>query len=287
MTLFLSIGNVVLSGLEIPQELGKIGTRQNVVRNEFPGGIITLKALGAFPHPLSWSGILTGADAFSRSQQLQRIAALGQNVTLSYGPNAWSGLVQSYEATPKHQWLVPYMVAFEPDADLSGIGTVPFDLDSPEVILSGQVSAVTSLIDGDDGLTLPDPLAVGAQALLDTVSAGLLNGNGTVAGIGTASVAAISVAASNLETMCLPYALGTDPSTASPALDLSVQAVAITQTVGNPASGFKVIQTVNPNLFQIAARYYNDATKWLQIAQASGLPPDPQPIGMITLTVPA
>lgn len=284
--LFLTIGDVVLSGLEIPQEIGDVGTWQSLVKHEFPGGQITITPLGAFPHPVSWTGILTGSDAFSRSQQIQRIAAVGTEVVLGYGQFSWSGFVSSYNAKPKHQWLVPYTITFEPTADLSGVGTVPFSLISADTLLSGSVTAINSLIGGIDGLPLPGSLGTLAQGLLDTVSAGLLNGNGTVAGIDTEDAAAINVAAVGVENACLPYSLGTDPTTASPALDLSVQATAVSQIIGSPAGGVRLVQTVNPNMFQLAARYYGDIAQWQKISDASGLPPDPQPTGMFTLTVP-
>lgn len=284
--LFLIIGNVVLSGLEIPQEIGDIGGRQSIVKHEFPGGLITITPLGAFPHPISWTGIMTGTDAFARSQQLDRLRALGNEVTLSYGEFAWTGVISAYAAKPKHQWYVPYTIQFEPTADLSGIGTVPFAPDSAETLLAGQTLAMGALINGDDGLALPATLMLGAGALLDAVSLGLLNGNGTVVSIDPDDAALINIAAVALENACLPYSLGTDPVVASPALDLSVRAVTINQIVGNPAGGVRLVRTINPNIFAVAAMYLGDATLWKSITDASGLPPDPQPVGAYTLTVP-
>jgi len=286
MTLFVQIDDVILSGFEIPQELGDIGGKQTLVKHEFPGGLITIKPLGAFPHPITWSGILTGTDAFARSQKLDRIRAVGNEVTLSYGQFAWSGYVASFHAKPKHQWFVPYTITFEPTVDLSGVGTIPFSLIDADSLLSGQVDSVNSLLNGDDGLPLPANLAIDATALLDAVSAGLLNGDGTVAGIQSSDQQAIAVAAAQTEADSLPYSLGTDPTQASPALDLSVAATAISQIVGNPVTGVRVIQVINPNIFALAQRYYGDVSLWQQITDASGLPPDPQPTGQFTLTVP-
>lgn len=286
MSLFLIIGGVVLSGLEIPSEIGDIGGRQAIAKHDFPGGLITITPLGAFPHPVTWSGIMTGTDAFSRTQKLDRLRALGNEVTLNYGQFAWSGVITSFAARPKHQWYVPYTITFEPIADLSGVGFVPFLLDTAETLLNGEVSAITSLIDVADGLELPGALGALAQGLLDVVGEALANGSGLVVNISTADRQAIDAGALALENACLPYALGTDPTTASPALDLSVRATAVTQIVGNPASGVRVVRAVNPNLFAVAQQFYGDASAWLQITQASGLPPDPQPIGILNLTVP-
>lgn len=286
--LYLTIGGVTLSGLEIPQELSPVGTRQSLVKHEFPGGVITIQPLGAFPDgPITWSGILTGTDAFGRSQKLQRLAATGDTVTLSYGPFAWTGVVSMYAAKPQHQWLVPYQITFEPIEDLSGVTTVPFSLEDAETILGTQVSAVTSLIDGDDGLSLPATVGAFATTMLSTVSQALLNGNGTVAGIDAEDATAITLTTTAVIDACLPYSLGADPTTSSPCLDMSVRATAINQIVGNPASGQRLVRAVNPNLFAVAQQYLGDASLWQDIATASGLPPDPQPIGTFTLTVPA
>lgn len=46
------------------------------------------------------------------------------------------------------------------------------------------------------------------------------------------------------------------------------------------------IIVMNANLFALAARYYNDATQWIVIAQANGLS-DPFVAGPVTLIIPA
>jgi hypothetical protein len=286
MTLFLILGDVVLSNFEVPSEIGDLGGRQSIVKHEFPGGLITITPLGAFPDPISWSGILTGSDAFSRSQQLDRIRAVGDAVTLSYGPFAWSGVVSSYKPRPRHQWYVPYTIMFEPIADLSGVGVVPFDPLNIDGLLSTATTAIGSLINGGSGLPLPGSLGSLAQNLLDNTAQGLLNGNGLVAGISTGDAATIASSVLDVENGCLPFTLGIDPTQASPAQDLSVQAAIVGQIVGTPVNSTRMVRTVNPNLFQVAAQYLGDSSKWPSIAAASGLPPDPLPVGMIQLTVP-
>lgn len=46
------------------------------------------------------------------------------------------------------------------------------------------------------------------------------------------------------------------------------------------------IIVMNANLFALAAKYYNDATQWIVIAQANGLI-DPFVQGQMTLVIPA
>lgn len=287
MTQFLKIGSVVLSGLEIPQELGDLGGRQTVVKHEFPGGVITIKTLGAFPHPVKWSGLMTGADAFARMQALDRLRAIGDEVELSFGVFAWSGVITEFKARPKHEFLVPYELAFEPTADLSGIGTIPFGDISPEAALGDALGAIDALAAGVDGLVLPDPLVDAANALTDLVGAALLNGNGTVAGMTPADVLVCSAAALALETLTLPYSGGSNPLVASPALDLSAQAAAVGFVLNSVNAGVREVRAINPNLFAIAQQFLGDAQRWGDIAAASGLGMDPQPTGAFTLQVPA
>jgi len=45
------------------------------------------------------------------------------------------------------------------------------------------------------------------------------------------------------------------------------------------------INCVNPNLWTLAAQYYNDATQWRIIANANNLT-DPQPVGIFNLIIP-
>lgn len=47
----------------------------------------------------------------------------------------------------------------------------------------------------------------------------------------------------------------------------------------------QVIVVAGGNLFALAARYLNDATQWVRIAQANGLR-DPQLQGVQTLVIP-
>lgn len=46
------------------------------------------------------------------------------------------------------------------------------------------------------------------------------------------------------------------------------------------------ITVMNANLFALAAKYYQDATQWIVIAQANGLK-DPFVAGQVTLIIPA
>lgn len=284
MGMFVRVGGVVLSGFETPQELPGIGTRQQIVRHEFPGGEITIQPLGAFPHTVAWTGILTGRDAFPRAQRLQRLAALALSTTLSWGPWAWRGVVADFEAKAKHAFYVPYSLRFEPSRDLSGIGTVAGPGVSVDNVLGDGVTAIQDLQDGADGLALPGSLAAPAAALLSSISVGLLQGNGSLQGISVVNASTIAAAAAAVQVASIDLQ-GGDAATAAPAFGLGAQAAILGSLVGSPVRGVRVVRTVNPNLFRVAAQYLGDATRWGDIAALSGLS-DPQPVGQYDLTVP-
>jgi nucleoid-associated protein YgaU len=48
----------------------------------------------------------------------------------------------------------------------------------------------------------------------------------------------------------------------------------------------QVVTVAGGNLFALAAKYLNDATQWIRIAQANNLR-DPVLAGVVTLTIPA
>jgi len=271
----------------VPQEIGPFGGRQVLVVHEYPGGAKDVDSLGAFPHTVTWSGLFSQAGAFARAQSLDRVRTVGLPVVLTYGPQSFIGKVADFKYNPKHQYLIPYTITFEPIADLSGVGTQPVGTQSLESQLNDQVSAIDDTVQGDDGLACPVSLVPLANALTGAVQTGLLTGNGTVAGISGVNAVAINTAATVLQTAAAPIVVGTDPTQASPAADLVSYSIAVTNIVAAPTASVRQMEMINPNLFQVAGQYLNDPTLWEQIATASGLPPDPQPIGQFLIRVPA
>src|ERR1039458_5460759 len=143
MSLPLKIGGVTFFGIEIPQTIGPFGGKQVLVPHEYAGGAKDIDSLGAFPHTVTWSGIFSQTAAFARAQSVDRIRAIGLPALLSYGPQLFIGKVSSFEYNPKHQFLIPYSITFEPIADLTGVGTIAGGGDSLETQLSDALSSIT------------------------------------------------------------------------------------------------------------------------------------------------
>jgi len=275
----LSVGPVVFQDLEIPERFGPIGGYQAMARHAFPGGIITLQNFGPFPEPLRWGGYLTGAAAFDRSQQLDRLRATGQTVVLRYGRFAWIGVVSSYAAEPGHQYLVPYRITFEPQRDISGVGSAALGTVSAETQMAGLQASTTRLIAGAFGLTLPVSLVGVTTAMQSTTTQAMQNAGGQVANISTADALSIQSATQAVNATGAPLTTSSNASTAQPALEAMIIATGISTLVGTPGvSRPRTISTVNPNLFLLAQQYYGDQGQWTRIASANRLQ-DPQPRG--------
>lgn len=288
MSLALILDSVEFHRFEVPEDFGPIGGKQTIVTHEFPGGLITQQELGAFPTPIKWSGYLTGGQAFNRQQAIDQIRVTGQDVQLTYGRYAWLGKVTEFEARAKHKYLVPYSITFEPSQDLSGAaGLVSGGGFSADTELAGETGGLGDVIGGSFGLSLPDVLSDPASALTSALAFGLSNGNGTVAGISFDDATAIQAAVFTAQTSAQLLLASDDPTIASPASDFYAYASNIGATIASPFAPQVVLpQQINPNLFQLAVQYFGDATKWQDIANASGLA-DPQPIGTFNITIPA
>ena len=281
-----SIGDVQLYDFEVPEEFGPLGGKQVIYRHEFAGGYISQRSFGNFPEPITWKGYLTGANAISRQQQLDAIRAAGDDVTLSYGGYSFVGKVTRFHAKAKHQYLIPYEIQFWPSQDLSGTGGQSQTFESSDQVLSTESSSFNDIVAGTDGLALPAALATSAAAVQTALQNALLNGDGTVAGILPTDAAAVQAAVQAFQILAAPYAQGTDATAASPAVDAIAWATTIGTTVANVPTSIATLRLINPNLFMLAQQYYGDATQWQAIATASGLQPDPQPIGQFTVTIP-
>lgn len=283
-----SLGDVSFYDWEIPEDFGPLGGKQVIHRHEFPGGQITQTAFGNFPEPITFKGYLTGPNALSRQQQIDAIRSAGEDVTLTYGGYSWTGKVSQFQARAKHQFLVPYELTFLPSADLSGTGGQPIDDFTSDGVLSDESSGLSTVADGTSGLDLPDSLTTPVANLQSALQTALLNGDGTVAGIQPSDATNVQNAAQAVQDAAAPLIAGSDATQAAPAIAAAAWASTIATTVANaPSSAVILNAVINPNFFLLAAQYLGDATLWQEITNASGLSPDPQPIGQFQVTIPA
>ena len=69
-------------------------------------------------------------------------------------------------------------------------------------------------------------------------------------------------------------------------IDALLQGIYNNLALISEGSNGQIINVMNANLYQLAAKYYGDATAWTVIAQANGLT-DPYVVGPIQLIIPS
>src|SRR6185437_1286434 len=147
----LQLGGIIFDEalLEVPEEIGNIGGDQLIAQHDFPGGQRTQQTFGAFPSEISWHGRLTGPNALDRVDQIDRMRVAAQPVNLFYGPKQWTGRIVTFEARPRHQWLIHYSIRFLPLKDL----TAP----DPNGSTTTSESQLSDQMDTLDGLSNDEP----------------------------------------------------------------------------------------------------------------------------------
>lgn len=293
MSLHLTLGPVIFSSFELPEKIANLGGTQSVATHRFPGGYQTQQKFGGFPEPITWSGVFTGTTAMFRKNVVDRLRVSGQDVVLSYGDKLFVGIVTECRIEPKHQWLIPYTITFEPRADISS-GAGPSNLLTALDTLNSVLASLNKLIAffnlitaNNSAFPTPPQLYAPTTTLFNVTSQAVSASYGVISNIPPSSAAAIYAAANALLAAATPLTYNTLASVSSPALDIAGYAGSIVNLVQVSQNTKTTLEVVNPNLYLIAAQYYGDATQWRQIAAASGInPPDPMPVGQFTLTIP-
>jgi hypothetical protein len=141
----LTVGGVTFQNIEIPEFLDAVGGYQSSVVHDYPGGLRTIRNLGAFPQPIEWHGILFGSNALSRTTQLERLFVTGNDVSLTYANVNLLGRVLKFRARLRHQFYVPYDILFMPKVDKAGIIASPITPTSTEVQVLNTSTAMQNL----------------------------------------------------------------------------------------------------------------------------------------------
>lgn len=285
--LSVTLDNIQLQALEIPQRFGPLGGRQALAVHEFPGGIRTIQKFGAFPGPVRWRGILTGANAFDREQQLDRKRVTGDSVILRYGRFAWRGVLSEFLPEPGHQYLIPYFARFEPEQDLSGVASVAGGGVTAEQQMAQQQAELAAAANPNLQIwPLPPALSYPLATVLQDLTGGLLGAGGVIASMSASAIGQIAIDTAVMVGAAAPLIAEQDATQASPAIDTTAYATAASNIAQNPQQPQATVQAINPDMFQLAQQYLGDASLWQEITNYNQLPPDPQPQGSFTLKIP-
>jgi hypothetical protein len=164
------IGTLDLSRFEVPEEFGighelHLATHKFISENGVP--VIKVHAMGAFPLPVTWKGILYGAGALNRMQQLDRICTNQQPVVWQYCQFRYNVIVSKFTATVMYQTEVRYEIEVTVIQDLNGSDPFPFTQQTFDLAIQGsfyQANTYVATLQGIDPL-LPANIVAEAAAI--------------------------------------------------------------------------------------------------------------------------
>ncbi|MFT9044579.1 hypothetical protein [Acetobacter orientalis] len=129
------IGDLVLTGMEVPDRI-RDGGQQQVVVHRLPGGGRVLDAVGNDPSRLELEGRFLGPTAFARSQMLKQMRIAGKPVSFSGAGLTLTVKIAEFSCDYQQKGIViPYRLVLEQPAQGGSA--------------SGVTSSLSSLI-GDD-----------------------------------------------------------------------------------------------------------------------------------------
>jgi nucleoid-associated protein YgaU len=308
MDTVLRLGDFEFSNLEVPESIA-LGGDQRLAVHKFPGGARTVQAMGADHEPLQWTGLFLGGTALERAKYLDFLRVQGAPLPLTMFDSTYTVVISKFRFIVERYYKVGYSIALEVVSDdsqpvqtiaPSGFDTaIDADCDSMlglgDLIGDGPLSRALSVLDtavrgvssfatATNAVVQQVQGAIGAVAArVSTLSAAAMNTIGSVTAIG--GVVPNVPLAQTIGTM----AAQVTATTQAPILqNLTSLATRMSRNVSMAQQGASArsVQVAGGTLFDVAAREYGDATRWISIAQASGLT-DAVITGVKTLQIPA
>jgi hypothetical protein len=251
--------------LPAANSLSDLGSKQNCVVREYPGGQVTAQLFGSFPKKISWGGILFGSNAVDRSFDLQQLCDNGEQVTLEYSQWSFDGFVEDYSVTAASVNEVHYKMSFIPvqnNSTVSGGNLATTNDPFASIVGNAQDALTQQSTSPSSGAILPAPVQTAATTLNQSVNQALQGTGGSVSAIDSATVSDLQDQISNLMDLLTPLIGGSDSGMASAAGDLNGTLGTLQTAFG--ATQTQLLDTVtvqNPNLYQLSAQYYG--SPWL------------------------
>jgi hypothetical protein len=308
MPTILTLGDFVFQDFEVPESIS-FGGAQHLAVKKMVGGVRDIQALGPDPKPITWSGMFMptpdGQKAIDRALILAQMRDAGQPLTLSWDKLYLEVLIRDFD--PDYRFYrIPYRISCEVLQDL----TAPIYTDpAPNVddLIGGDLDSANTLTaaTGDTGLS----------GLMSSVSSAVANVK-TFVGASLSQVASVLqpihqaaayVSSTITQTDTILASVGV-PAGVLPSLPVLQNVANFTSIVnatgkqvqftqigallgrmqvnlGQINSSGKTVTVGGGNLFDLASKYYGDATAWTHLAKANGIT-DPQLTGITTLVVP-
>lgn len=308
MDTVLQLGDFEFSHLEIPESIA-LGGAQRLAVHRFPGGAKNVQAMGADHAPLEWSGLFLGSAALDRAKYLDFLRVQGAPLPLTFFDSTYTVVIERFRYVVERFYKVGYSIALEVVSDdshpvetivPSGFDTaIDADCDAMMSLgdligdgpLSGALDTLNTAVRGVSSFVTATSTTIQAvQGAISTVGARV----STLTAEVVSSISAAATPAGVLPGVPLAETIGNVAAQVSataryPLLqNVSSLATRMSRNVDMARQGAstRLLQVAGGTLFDVAAREYGDATRWIAIAQASGLT-DAVISGVKTLQIPA
>lgn len=302
----LLLGDFEFQSYEIPAALPFGGT-QKLVTHTLPGGARVIQAMGYDHAPIGWSGLFFGPDAVSRAKQVDAMRIAGIPAKLTWGDFSYMVYVESFTAAWERFYKLPYQISCVIIGEPPAASTAP-SLDAT-ITADNKLAQNLGAKVGDSTLT---GLLNTMDSAIKSVSTFAGQATATINGI-IAPVAAVAqrvqiLTASVTNTIQNVATLGgilPNTGIARAAGRLNAQVNAATQLpilqqlqsvtgrittnlnlLSNAGATVRKVAVAGGNMYDKAAAWYGDATKWTGVAKANNTV-DPMITGTQTLNVPA
>jgi hypothetical protein len=280
---------------------------RTVVR-KMVGGARNVNMMGYDPAPLEWSGMLLGSNALDRARTLKQMALAQKMLTLTFSEYSYAVVISEFVEDFQREYEIYYRIRLDVVADNAAQGpTAAPGIDS---LIGADISTANGICSkiGNAGLTSSMgtlTTAIGAVSSFATAAKSTLQS--VLAPLATvqAQVTTLIAAGENtLQSVATVGGLLPNNPIAQQVSKLSAQVNTMTQqpqllqlqgvlsrigtNIGQIGSASKTITVVGGNLYDIAAKYYKDATGWVSLSKANpSLGGDPNISGTQNIALPA
>lgn len=220
------LGNLVLTGIEVPDTL-QVGGRQMLVVHRLPGGGRVVDALGNDPGRLELKGRFLGPDAQMRAQAVERMRMAGQQV-------AFSAAGLSVQV-----WIAQFHYVYQAKGAVCSYTLV---LERPQETTVVQTSGTLSGVLGDDVGSALDSFS----SVVSDVSEGVFTAVGQVSSVVGQVMPLATLVGTGGFASKVTDALGTVNGVAQSGMNLATVPSALTSVAGgleNAGSGLQSILT--------------------------------------------
>ncbi|HEY9678682.1 MAG TPA: hypothetical protein V6C76_11775 [Drouetiella sp.] len=279
----LQIGNVLIENMDAPEIIGDFGSTQKASVSKFSGGLITAQLMGRFPKPITFKQTLRGAQARTKAYAIDQLTDAGA-VTVSFDAFTSYGFVEEVKIHPLNNGEYEYELTFQPvqrNTPQSG-GTTP----SSQDLLNNSLAVANQQANKPiTAYQFNGTIPAQTSQLQQNVSQALNQNQNNLANLPTSTRNSLLGQITQIRQQLQPIINGGSSQAVSAASDLDTSLNVARLALRPSVPLQQQLNVTNPNLFQLAAQYYNDPLKFYLIAQANDLY-DTQPIGQFQLSIP-